>query len=425
MINARKLAVDALLKVNEGSGFSNIVLGNLSSVEGVDQKDIAFISNIVYGVLERKITLDYIIEKQTKRKINKLHPFVAEVLRVGIYQLLYMDKVPESAAVNESVKMIKKSKQAYTSGFVNAVLREIVRNKADLIPEDDSAKAMSVRFSCPQWLIEELTATYGKTDTEGFLNDSLNTPPLYVRVNTLKITKEGLKNSFEQTGITAVECDIAANSLKLEKSGNIEYNRFYKNGYFHVQDLASQLCVEALDVHEGDRVLDICSAPGGKSFTAAEIMNNSGEIVACDLYEHRVKLIKDGAKRLGINIINAKVSDAAKFDETLGLFDRVLCDAPCSGFGVIRRKPEIKYKSKEEVDDLPDIQFEILQNASKYLKQGGQLVYSTCTLRKCENDDIVNRLIKENPKFVLVKKSTLFPHKDQSDGFFISILKRC
>ncbi|MDD4699719.1 MAG: 16S rRNA (cytosine(967)-C(5))-methyltransferase RsmB, partial [Oscillospiraceae bacterium] len=422
MINARKLAVDALQKVNENGGFSNIVLGSILSIEDIDKKDISFISSLVYGVLERKITLDYIIEKQTKRKINKLHPYVVEVLRIGIYQLLYMDKVPASAAVNESVKLIKKSKQSFTSGFVNAVLRGVIRNKSDLIPKDNTVNSLSIRYSCPQWLVQELFSDYGDTNTEEFLKDSLSVPPIYVRVNNLKITVEELKRNLEQTGIIVHNCNDFSNTLYLEKTGNIEYNNFYKNGYFHVQDLSSQLCVKALDVHEGDRVLDICSAPGGKSFTSAEIMKNAGEIVACDLYDHRVKLIQDGANRLGISIIIAKVSDATKFDKTLGLFDRVLCDAPCSGFGVIRRKPEIKYKTKSEIDNLPEIQFEILQNASKYLKKDGQLVYSTCTLRKCENDDVVDRFIYENPEFVLLKKTTLFPHINKGDGFFISVL---
>ena len=425
MINARKLAVDALQKVNSNNGFSNIVLGNITAAEGIDQQDIAFISTLFYGVLERKITLNYIIEKLTKRKINKMHPFVAEVLRVGIYQLLYMDKVPESAAVNESVKLIKKSKQSFASGFVNAVLREVIRKSYELIPEDNTVKSMSIRYSCSKWLVEELIGDYGTTDTEEFLKDSLNVPPIYIRVNNLKTTAEELKKELEQTGVIVQECNNVSSALQLEKIGNIEYNHYYRSGCFHVQDLASQLCINELDVHEGDRVLDICSAPGGKSFTAAEIMHNIGEIVACDIYEHRVKLIDDGAKLLGISIINSKVSDATKFDETLGLFDRVLCDVPCSGFGAIRRKPEIKYKSKSEVDKLPEIQFEILKNASKYLKKCGQIVYSTCTLRKCENDDIIDRFTKENPEFCLLKKSTLFPHKNQSDGFFISILKRC
>ena len=412
-MNARETALFALQKVNLGDGYSNIVLDEALTKSELTVQDKAFATALFYGVLERKITLDYCIDKFLQKK-SKLPQITREILRIGAYQILFMDRVPDSAAINEAVEGIKKTKDARNSGLINAILRKIANDKFDLLYiQGDGPEIMSIKYSVPLWFVHNMTADYGKEKAEEFFKASLEVPPVYVRVNTLKTTPEELK-----TALGAEETNLDG-ALKLPKIGAVQENEHFVKGEFFVEDLASQICVKELGALEGERVLDICAAPGGKSFSAAIGMQNKGEIIACDLHEHRLRLIREGAKRLGIDIIKTLQNDGSK-DLPSGEFDRVLCDVPCSGFGIIRRKPDIKYKNPDDLKALPPLQLAILSNAAKAVKKGGTLIYSTCTVRKSENEKVVDRFLKANSDFSCEKMQTLFPQDGGTDGFFMA-----
>ncbi|MDO4743041.1 MAG: 16S rRNA (cytosine(967)-C(5))-methyltransferase RsmB [bacterium] len=423
MSSARKTALNIISRIDSG-GFSNLVLKQMLNDSDISERDRAFVSNLVYGVIERKLTLDFGVEKLSGRSVKKIDSLALQCIRLGLYQLWYMDKVPESAAINESVKLVKMSHKAFLSGFVNAVLRNAQRQKGPVLPKDDgSANALSVIYSCPEWIVQRLIDDYGYDNTVGILKHSLEKKDITVKVNTLKIDVNGLINQFSDLGVEVVKTQVK-NVILLKNPGSIEKNELYKNGYFHVQDCASAICAESIDSVSGCRVLDMCAAPGGKTFSIAENMGDIGEIVACDIHKHRTKLISNGAERLGLKIIKPMVLDATIFCDRLGKFDRVLCDVPCSGLGVIGKKPDIKYKDESEFAQLPQIQYNIICNASKYLLDGGRLVYSTCTLSKRENEEVVARFIKNNPQFKVVSMKTYFPLTDGTDGFFICVLTR-
>ncbi len=420
MINARKSAVRILMKIENDGAYSNLTLANYFEDTDLSVEDKVFVSALVYGVLDRKITLDYVLSKFMKTPLKKTAPFTLNVLRTALYQIMYMDKVPESAAVNEAVKLIKKSKENRNAGFVNAVLRNALREE-NLLPKGNTPSELSVRFSAPMWLVESFINDYGIDTAIRLLEESLKPAPFTLRVNTLKIDIDSLIEKFEQLGIKSKKGETA-NSLILEKGIDIKRNECFKEGFFYAEDTASQKAISVLSPKPNERVLDICAAPGGKTFTMASLMQNKGEIVACDLYEHRVKLIDEGAKRLGADIIKTKVSNATVYNKDLGEFDVILCDVPCSGLGVIRRKPDIKYKKKADFKELEEIQYSILCNAVKYLKKGGRILYSTCTLRRAENEELVNSFLKEYNTFKKVTEKTLMPHIDKTDGFYYCLL---
>jgi len=427
-LTQRAFVLKLLLKLEENDSYSNILLDKeLLNVEFSEQEK-SFVTALFYGVIERRITLDYYISKLSKVRVKKMDADILFILRMGIYQIMYMDSVPDSAAVNESVKLAKKNKNPRLSGFVNGILRSFLRERKSIkLPVDKMAK-LSVLYSCPQWLAAKLINEYGEENAKDFLENSLKASEVFLRTNTTIIDSEPLAGKLLEENIDAKICDFDKNAVVAH--GGVFNTKAYKDGFFHAQDYSSQYAVKILDPKPGERVLDICSAPGGKAFTAAELMKNKGEIVACDLYEQRVSLIKNGADRLGLDIINTKVNDALKFNSDFGEFDRVLCDVPCSGLGVIKRKPEIKYKKKEEFDELPEIQFGILECTSRYVKSGGRLVYSTCTLNKSENEEVVLKFLKLHKTFSPDGvfngdfTKTVFPKCFGSDGFFISVLKR-
>ena len=420
MPQARKVAIDALLKVNNDLAYSNITLNSALNTTDLSPNDKSLASALFYGVLDRKITLDYVIGTLIKTPLNKVDSFTKEVLRVGLYQIMYMDKIPKSAAVNEAVKIIKNSKKRYNAGFVNAVLRASIR--ADkLLPEDDSVDSLSIRFSTPKWIVESFIKDYSLKTAKELLNEALKAPPIFIRVNTLKITKEELLELLKSQGVEA-EAVEQTDAICIKSGLSVEKSELYKNGLFYVQDLSSQKCAETLGGKAGECILDICAAPGGKSFTTALLMENKGEIVSCDLYEQRTSLIAKGASRLGIDIINPHTADATVYDEKIGEFDAVLCDVPCSGLGIMRRKPDIKYKPVTDFEELEKTQFQILENAVKYLKKGGRIVYSTCTLRKNENERQIEAFLKKYPDFKLQYMHTFMPQNDNTDGFFVAKL---
>jgi len=422
-MNDRFIAFKILNKIERDKAYSNIVVDTvLKENEAVSAP---FVCSLVYGVIERKITLDYILENFLSQPIKKLNPQVLTILRMGVYQIKYMDKVPVSAAVNESVKLVKKVKCAYSSGLVNSVLRKVSLNDIVLPNTDDKIYDLSIAFSCPYELVRHFINDYGYDNTKSLLSASLGSAPLVIRVNTLRTTIESLIRILESENVIAEKSEIIEDSLVI-KSGAVFETNAYKQGLFHVQDFASQICIKNLDPQPNDIVFDVCSAPGGKAFTIAEKMNNKGEIYAFDLYEHRVNLISKNAKKLDIEIINACVNDSSIFNNMLPMADKILCDVPCSGLGVIRRKPEIKYKDLGFVDKLCDLQYNILNCSAKYLKSKGVLVYSTCSLNKAENQAICEKFLDENKNFKMIPLGdedgymTLMPHNNGTDGFFLA-----
>lgn len=424
----REFVLRLLLKLEENDSYSNILLDKELSKADFAEQEKSFITALFYGVTERRITLDYYIGKLSKVRLKKMDTDILYILRMGIYQILYMDSVPDSAAVNESVKLARKIKKSRLTGFVNGILRSFTRKRNSIKLPSDNISRMSVLYSCPEWLAEKLINEYGEENAIDFLKNSLKASEVFLRTNTTKTDSESLVSRISEENITAKICDYDKNAVVVH--GGVFNTQAYKEGLFHAQDYSSQYAVKILDPKPGERVLDICSAPGGKAFTAAELMQNKGELIACDLYEQRVGLIKSGADRLELDIIDARVNDALKLNSSLGEFDRVLCDVPCSGLGVIKRKPEIKYKKKEELDELPEIQIKILENTAGYVKQGGRLVYSTCTLNKSENEEVVLKFLEQNKSFSPDGvfngdfTKTVFPKDFGSDGFFISVLKR-
>ena len=421
MINRRKIALDALITVGENYGYSNIVLNNTLIESGAGGEDKPFITALFYGVLDRRITLDYCISQYIKKPITRITPISLNALRLAVYQILFMDKVPESAAVNESVNLVKNSKERFNAGFVNAVLRSFLRNKTEL-PRDNSVPSLKIRYSCPEWIIKSFIADYGTDETVSLLEHFLTAPRITVRVNTSAISEEEFIAGLSGKGIAAEPSNIE-NCVILSLGTDIESLDEYKNGLFHVQDIPSQSAVLKLGIERGDRILDMCASPGGKSFTAAQLSGN-GPVVSCDIHENRVKLISDGAARLNLKNISAVVRDSRTFDSTLGKFDKVICDAPCSGLGVIRRKPEIKYKEDIDLELLEKTQFDILDNAANYLTSEGTLLYSTCTLRRAENEETVNSFLKKHNGFEKIFEHTFLPSRDGTDGFYYAVIKR-
>lgn len=430
MSNPRYLAVKLLCKTFSDGSFSNIQLNSGLKNSGLDDRDKKLCSAVYYGVIERKIYLDYIISRFSSRPVGKLDNTVLNILRCGIYQILFMDNVPDSASVNESVSLARKFGKTSASGMVNAVLRNFIRQgKTVKLPENRLEK-LSVEYSAPPEFVKSLIDDYGEELAVNLLSDALGSPPVTVRINPLRCTEEKFIESFGKKALKNSTIPYC-----FELSGDVTATDAFKKGYFHVQDLASQLCCMALAPTEKDLVLDICSAPGGKAFTMAELMNGKGKIMAFDLHEKRVKLIRDGAERLGLANIEASASDATIFNPDLPEFTKILCDVPCSGLGAVRRKPEIKYKDFGDFSGLPEVQYKIAENALKYLATGGEMVYSTCTLRKAENIQVVGKLLADHPELEPVilpeplggkfgSSADIFPCHFGSDGFFISKFRK-
>ena len=432
MTGTRAFTVRLLVRMENSSAYSNLLLDDALSRSDFSEQDKRFISALFYGTLERRYTLDAVITAHLKNPKDKLSAEVTNILRMGLYQLLYMDSVPDNAAVDESVKLAKRLRNPALAGFVNGLLRNFIREGKQLPKSRDRIGSLSAEYSCPRWLTEKWISEYGENTALSMLSSSIGQAPVTVKANTLKMPLKDIVAMLENDGIKAVESEIVRDALHVS-GGSVERSKAYQTGLIHVQDISCMLCCEALAPQEGDTVIDICSAPGGKAFSSAELMNNKGRVLAFDLHENRVKLIRSGAERLGLTIIEAGVNDGKVYNKGLPLADRVLCDVPCSGLGVIRRKPEIKYKQPDEFERLPEIQYDILSVSSEYVKAGGTLVYSTCTLSRAENDDVAERFLAEHPDFTagtLPKvlgeghKVTITPDRFDSDGFFIAVFSR-
>lgn len=422
----RQLSFKILNRIEHDKAYSNLVLNNYLTQYKAQIYSAAFVTALVYGVIERKITLDYVLSGYLSQPIKKLKPEVHTILRMGVYQLKFMDNVPASAAVNESVKLSRSCGCSFASGLINSVLRKIAENDIIYPNTDDKIFNMSVRFSCPESLVKQFCDDYGEECAKGILSGFLKSSDVNIRVNTLKTNALSLIKLFEDKKIHCEKASSVENHIRVKNFGSLENMPEYKNGLFHVQDVSSALCVKALELKENMTFIDLCSAPGGKSFTAAQYMNNKGKIFAFDLYEHRTRLIKEGAKRLGTDIIDARTGDASVLNESfISSADRVLADVPCSGLGIIGRKPEIRYKDLSFVDKLTDLQYNILINASEYVKAGGLLVYSTCSLSKKENDCVCDRFLENNKNYEKHGDYvTLMPHINETDGFFYAVFRR-
>lgn len=434
MINTRAIVLKLLKKIENDKSYSNIILDktlNDLECQAVEKK---FISALFYGVIERKITLDAVINSLSKIKTNKLDTDVLLILRIGIYQLLYMDSVPDSAAVNESVKLAKKCKNPSLSGYVNGVLRSFIRNDKKLPDGKTKEENLSIEYSCPLWLVKKWLSEYGEAFTMSMLKSSLGKAPVTIRLNTLKHSEEEIIDILKSDGFS-LEKTLLDKCYRISGGTAVENSKAYKLGLFYVQDISSQLSSLSLEAKEGETVLDVCASPGGKTFTTALNMNGKGRVYSFDIHENRVKLISDGATRLGLENVQAYQNDASVYNDKMPMADKILCDVPCSGLGVIRRKPEIKYKNPDDFKTLPEIQYKILETSSKYLKKDGVLVYSTCTLSKAENEEVIERFlsehsdfsgacINENIKELCCNCANILPDFFNSDGFFIAKLKR-
>lgn len=422
----REIALKILYKIDKEDAYSNIELNEQikQNRKNLTEKDIGLISEIVYGVTTWKLTLDEIIKKYSKIKIKKISPWILNILRMGIYQIIFLDKIPKSAAVNESVNLAKRYGHASSSNFVNAILRKIEKNDyEEFFKIKDDIERISKTTSMPKWIVEELMKSNDEKEVEQICKNSNIKPKVTIRVNTLKINKQELIERLKEKN---TECKETAEKLDdfliLEKVKNIENVEEFKQGYFTIQDISAGQTAKILNPQPGELVLDACSAPGGKTTYIAELMKNKGKIEAWDIHEHRTKLVEQNAQRLGINIIETKVKDASLYDESLKeKFDKILLDVPCLGIGVIKRKPDIKWQRKpEDIEKITEIQKKILNNCSKYLKNNGTIVYSTCSILKDENEEVVNEFLKENSEYYIKPEETrnILPNQEE-DGFFI------
>ena len=422
MANVRAVALKILNRCTSAEQYSNIALDTALRREGIAEIDRGLLTTLVYGTIERQLTLDYQIDALASRT-GKIDPETRNLLRLGLYQLAYLDRVPDHAAVNETVELAPRR----TKGFVNAVLRAFLRaGKAVSYPdrESDLIAYLSVRYSFLPALCAVFVDRFGAVRAEELLTAFEVQPPLTLRVNTLYRSREEYLRLLSDAGFDAeptAECDTGIN-LSAASVGDLPD---FEKGAFFVQDEASQLCVEALDARSGMTVLDVCACPGSKSFGAAIDMQNVGRVIACDLHENKLSLVASGASRLGLSIVETVARDARDLNEEwIGAADRVLCDVPCSGFGVFAKKPELRYKDPAKSAALPDIQLSILNTACAYVKSGGLLVYSTCTLLPEENGGNVARFLSSHPEFSLLRERTLYPDTDGTDGFYFAVLQR-
>lgn len=423
MTSPRQLAFETLFKILKDQSYSNLSIAGALKSSDLEGADKSFFTALVYGVLERKLSLDYNLSLYLKQPLKKLNPKVYTVLLLGAYQCLFLEKVPDHAAINESVKLVKKNGAGFASGLTNAVLRKVSAN-GFCLPSEDADNYRSVKYSVPEPLISLWEGAYGQEKTEGLLEYALGPQPLTIRVNTVRTTAEELKALLADEGVKAEAHPCAENALVLSHAGDLSALESFRKGLFHVQDASSQLCCKNVDPQPGETVLDLCAAPGGKSCTMAERMGNTGRLIACDLYEHRTHLIEENAERLGLSMIKTKVQDSTVFDPSMPQADRVLVDVPCAGFGDIGRKPEIRFRDPGLVDDLTALQYNIFNTAERYVRPGGRLVYSTCSLNPAENEAVVERFLKEHEDYELLLQETYFPQDFHCDGFFNAVLQK-
>ena len=437
----REVALKILYKIDKEEAYSNIVLDETikENRNRLDDRDIGFISEIVYGVTSWKLTIDEIIKRYSNIRLKKISPWILNILRMGIYQIVFLDKVPKSAAVNESVNLSKRYGHKGSRNFVNAILRKVEKKDYETFFQiENPIERISKTTSMPIWIIEELLKENDIEKVEEICKASNIKPKVAIRINHLKTDKQELENLLKERGII-FQAGKLKDFLILEKVKNIERLDLFKQGYFTIQDEGAGLIAKIVDPKPKEVILDACSSPGGKTSYMSELMGDEGEIIAWDLYAHRVKLVEATAKRLGIHIIKTECQDAMVYKEKYKeKFDKILLDVPCLGMGVLKRKPDIKWKRKpEDVEEITQIQQKILETCSKYLKPNGYLVYSTCSIFSEENDKIIDKFLQKNPDFTYAKMEIPDQNKitenlnkiqlyqnDETDGFFICKLQK-
>ena len=435
-MGARETALNALIACRKNGAWSNSVLKDYSRRDRLDSREAALAARLCYGVLQNRGRLDFYLKQLLTGRIKDLHPAIRDILHLGMYQIYELDKIPASAAVNEAVTLAKKycGKVRNGAALVNGVLRSAVRTKGTLAEPETLAD----RYSHPQSLIALLGSYVGQERLEPMLKANNTVAPTVVQVNTLRTDTASLLTSLEQAGVCVQKHPWLDNCLVLTGTGDLEQLEAFQKGLFYVQDGAARLSVLCAQLPENAKVLDCCAAPGGKSFAAAMAMNGTGSITACDIHTHKIDLIAKGAQRLGFANITARVQDASQFcPQWEQKMDAVIADVPCSGYGIIRKKPDIRYKDPDSMVQLPQLQLKILSNQARYVKPGGVLLYSTCTLVRRENEGVVEKFLKANPDFtpeklplpeIFPENTTgmlkLVPGEFDTDGFFICRLRR-
>lgn len=426
-MTARDAALQALIACRRSGAWSDGALKDLLS--GMERREAALASRLCYGVLQNRMLLDYWIAAFAK---GKLQPVVQDILRLAVYQLRFTDKIPASAAVNEAVEQTKRLANPAAARLVNGVLRAMLRAELPM-PED-----LATKYSHPQALVSLLEAQFGAEKTERLLQSHNAAPQTVLQVNPLAADTEQVLHALEESGAYAQKHPWLENCVTVSGTGNLEHLEAYRNGWFYVQDAAARLAVDAAGLTPGMQVLDSCAAPGGKSFAAAIAMRNEGSLFSCDIHPHKLDLIKNGASRLHITMINTRLQDASQpVEEWENQMDAVLADVPCSGLGVIRKKPDIRYKDLRQTERLPELQSAILSRQASYVKPGGVLVYSTCTILRRENEEVCERFLAGNPAFCTETvqfppssgipdgaMTTLLPCDHGTDGFFICKFRR-
>ena len=428
-VNERELVLDMLLQITRDGEYSHIVIKNvLDKYQYLDKRERAFITRVVNGTLERMIEIDYIINLFSKVKVNKMKPLIRTILRSSVYQMKYMDSVPDSAICNEAVKLAGKRGFVNLKGFVNGVLRNISRNldKINYPDEKDKVSYLSVKYSLPEWLVKQWLNVYDEETVKTIGSAFLEEKPLTVRFNERKIKKEDLVGILKKEGVTVGEVPEIPCALYLSGYEHLSALPSFCEGLNHLQHLSSMQEALWSGVKEGDKVLDLCAAPGGKSIHIAELLNGTGHVEARDLTEYKVDLLRDNIERSGLTNIEAVCQDATVYDpDKKKSADIVIADLPCSGLGVLGKKPDLRYKMNEKTEaDLVELQRKILSVVKDYVKPDGKLLYSTCTIHREENEGNVEWFLKEYPEFELVKDKQMIPGKDTGDGFYIAIIKR-
>ncbi len=437
MKNIREVITDILVEHEKEETYLQLVLKE--ELDKYERQDRNFITEVVYGTVKYKITLDYIIDQVSKTPVKKMKPFVRSLMRMSVYQIIYLNKVPSSAAINEAVKIIKRRKMSNLSGFVNGVLRNVDRNKENFGEE----QPLFVKCSMPEWIVDMWIKQYGVDETEKICEALNKRAKVCARINTIKCTSQQLKTIFEQEGINTTDANVYKDEcMYLDGAHSVANLTSFIDGKWTAQDESAMLVSKVVCPQQGENILDLCSAPGGKSVHMAGLANNQIEILSSDIHEHKIELIEKTATRLGVTCIKTKVMDATIFDSTLeNKFDKVLTDVPCSGLGIIKRKPDIRHtKSQEDIQAINDIQKNIVKNAVRYLKSGGTLVYSTCTLSQVENEDMVRYIIDElglKPdnidKYIPVIFKAyikdeccvqILPYVADTDGFFVARFRK-
>ncbi len=442
--SSRELAMDVLVRVEQQQAYSNIALNQVLLREKLPRSEAGLVTELVYGTIQRLNTIDYLLTRFLSKGLDKLEPWVRSLLRISLYQIHYLDRIPHHAAVNEAVKIAGRRGHKGISGMVNAVLRNMLRQPEKLqIPTDlPIIESIALTYSHPEWIVSRWLDQYGESETRAICESNNKPPHTSVRVNAIQMNTDKFLTLLGENGYSSERSAIAPDGIVVEGGGNMALSSWYKEGDISIQDESSMLVARIVDPQPGEKVLDCCAAPGGKTTHMAELMNDQGSIIANDIHEHKKQLIDAQAERLGIRSIQTRIGDARLLgsDYVDHMFDRILLDAPCSGLGVIRRKPDLKWAKQEgDITEIREIQIRILDNIHNLLKPGGMLIYSTCTLEYDENQAVISQFLEKHPDYALdnnlnhqfpaLSRSFLgegmlqiLPHQYQSDGFFIARL---